>query len=204
MNYNVYEWGGISLNSEKKYSDGNGSSDGIHDFTIGSPVDFDNTVMVREPVIYIENLEEKEIELQVDIFPNGKITESIPAYNKIGDWKIKVSQNNFINDIFPYLYYEVNINLQECTDNEEYFKVFKDVNKSDLWEFLKLQIFETGLYHRHFEDFVAYWCRYVDKFDDKLNISIFRPILMNKYFHTVFGPVAPISWKRFYVIFWDD
>ena len=48
MNYNVYEWGGISLNSEKKYSDGNGSSDGIHDFTIGSPVDFEVKLTASE------------------------------------------------------------------------------------------------------------------------------------------------------------
>lgn len=202
--YNVYEWGGISLHPEEKSHIDPFSQGFTHEDLIKpNHGPFDGTV-VREPVIYIDNLETEDIELQVDIMPYGDITESIPTYNKIGDWKVKVSPEGYINDIIPYLYYEVNIDLKECLDDGNSFIVNYDLQKDKVWGFLKTYFEELGFREKHFTDFVAYWYKFIMNFDGNINISLFREDMIKKYFHTIFSPSAPIHWKRFYCIFWQN
>ena len=217
MNYNVFEWGGLCLREKIKnlnWLEGLNKPDlpepvidGGHGAGESFPFDFGgegHPTNVREPVIYIENLEDKIIELQVDIMPFGEITETYPKYKNIGDWKVKVRPDGLINDVLPYLFYEVNINLQECLDNKDHFDVYY-VPKEEFWEFIMdRMIGDRGFKLEQYHHFVQYWAKYIDKYEDVVNVSIFKDHVIEKYFHTIFSPNAPIEWKRLYFAFWCD
>lgn len=199
MKYKVYEWGGVDLR-EHECENYLANPDGFFDLGITNcdshPTNVNNA-LVREPVIYIENLENKEIHLQVDIHPHGKITETLPKYEKIGDWKITVNKDNVINDIFNYLFYEVDINLVEDIKCNSY-RYYKETIYSALKQLFK----DEGFKEIHFNDFINYWAKTIDKYENEINFTIFNKNMINKYFHTVFSPYPPISWKRLYIAFW--
>ena len=214
--FNAYEWGGVCLrdaiiNLKPKMESempplivdgGHNAGEEMPTGFLDEPDDMD--LCVREPVIYIENLSNSEINVNVDIMPLGQITETYPQYAKFGDWDVRVSTNNFINDVLPYLFYEVDIKLTECLDSTEHFYQYQ-VSKADFWELIyDIMVEDSRFKNEHFHHFVQYWAPYIDKYKGTINISRFKNHVIEKYFHTTFGADAPIIWRREYFAFWCD
>jgi hypothetical protein len=106
-----------------------------------------------KPAIYL--YPERKSEINVSIFPQGKMLLTIPPYPKTG-WDVVAEPNGDIyhlNKRFDYLYYEASIPDQLIEKPKQGYVISYDERKV----FLRHLVTELGLNEKETEQFVEYW-----------------------------------------------
>jgi hypothetical protein len=106
-----------------------------------------------KPAIYL--YPERKAEINVSIFPQGKMLLTIPPYPKKG-WDVVAEPDGDVyyqNQRFDYLYYEASIPDQIIDKPREGYIISYDERE----EFLRNLVRELGLNGKETEQFVEYW-----------------------------------------------
>ena len=117
------------------------------------PFNDDNGPVVKKPVIYF--YPEKEMDLTIQLKPQGEISFSYPAYNK--GWKAIVTPNGDIKigeKTYPYLFWEGNLNQKKTVSD---FKSGFVIEKTQVVAFLEEKLAYMGLNQREMTDFITFW-----------------------------------------------
>ncbi len=137
-----------------------------------------------KPAIYLYPA--KPTDLSVQVVPDGKLTKSVPDYN--GGWNVRAYPDGRIESgikgqelgIYPYLYYEANI--QNVGVPKDGFVVARE----DLTNFFNDILPKVGLNVKEAGDFKDYW---VQKLTDKpyYFITLLDPTIINEKEKLVFS-----------------
>lgn len=106
-------------------------------------------ILAKKPNIYL--YPEKTEKLSVSVNPNGKITKSIPEYNK--GWKVTVDPSGKIDNNYDFLFYEASINYKFTLDKGWI------VNKGSFNEEMNSILTSIGLNPKEKADFIEYWSK---------------------------------------------
>jgi len=141
---------------------------------------------MAKPAIYIYPIEDMNVNVSLDI--NGKITKSIPNYNN--GWKVFVNKEGYIKNIkgnsqisYDYLFYENTLNKIEKI-NEAWF-----VKKENLNDWFNRNLSKMGLNEREKIEFLNYWIPRLKNTKNKyIRIQLFSEDFLEKNMKLVIKP----------------
>jgi len=141
---------------------------------------------MAKPAIYIYPIKDMNMEVSLDI--NGKITKTIPNYNN--GWKVFVNKEGYIKDIngnsqisYDYLFYENTLNKIEQI-NEAWF-----VKKEDLNKWFNKNLLKMGLNENEKKEFLSYWIPKLGKIKNKyIRIQLFSEDFLTKNMKLIIRP----------------
>ena len=131
---------------------------------------FNSSEKISKPIIYLYPEKQMEIDIQLNIIKNMKITVVYPKFNDINNtWKVKAKPNGDIiinNKKYPYLFYELESYVPQF-QNEGF--IVKD-EEAEIFLENKLKI--LGLNDKESTDFITYWLPILLK--NKLSLCTFQ------------------------------
>jgi hypothetical protein len=111
-------------------------------------------VMVEKPVIYIYAPEPTDV--SVKLRPVAPFSFTYPAYKD--GWMVRAGKDGALQtktkEIYPYLFWEAPLPLENAVDPKEGYLVVKQ----NLISFLETKLSEMGLNAKESTDFITYWC----------------------------------------------
>lgn len=125
---------------------------------------FNGGIGVKKPNIYI--YPEKKENITVRLNPRGRITKSIPQYNK--GWDVHVEPNGKIDGQFDYLFYEAKVNYNFTLDRGWI------VSKTDFYSQMDAILQKIGLKSNEINDFMSYWGSEIKWKKDKYTIYLIK------------------------------
>ncbi len=112
-------------------------------------IDYRST-FVKKPALYLYPA--KDIAIEVNLNPLGKITKTIPEYKNL--WKVNVTKEGLIDGKYNYLFYEVKLFFPVNPPAEGWV-----VPYSELQNWFKEYLPKLGLNERETKDFMNYWLK---------------------------------------------
>jgi len=103
--------------------------------------------VVKKPALYLYPTTNQKV--KVVLLPKGRITKTIPKYKD--KWIVSASPNGLIDNKYPYLFYEVEL------DSISLPKEGWIVKTSDLENWFNNNLPKLGLSHKEIKDFKEYW-----------------------------------------------
>lgn len=153
--------------------------------------------VAEKPVIYIYSEDTTKVSLKLKT--GDKLSFTYPEYKDGWNVKSTPSGNLIINDkVFPYLFWEGNINLaQNEINSSEGFIVAKE----NLVPFFESKLNAMGLNQKEQADFITYWCPRMSQYENCYLRFLFNDSI-NKYAKLDVSP-KPESFFRVFMI-WTD
>jgi hypothetical protein len=108
-----------------------------------------NQIQIKKPAIYLYPIEDGQIE--VSVFVNGKLTETIPEYGT--GWDVFVAKDGIIENKYDYLFYEANLNKLELPIEGWVVKY------GDLGSWFDKNLKLMGLNEKELLQFKEYWMK---------------------------------------------
>jgi len=109
----------------------------------------DSCVTFYKPNIYIYPKENMQLTVKLSFPQGGNVVTSIPTYGN--GWNISVDTTGWIDDQYPYLFYE---SKQPYISQKNAGWTIK---RADLEVFFRENMKNYGFYGREIQDFIEYW-----------------------------------------------